>query len=438
MYNDYEIISRNEKRISNNQNIKYPFIKIKEGLNNKTYFLRKFKKSDNIINNQLDQLLYTGFEGTEEDFRNIYNRHQPVKKVKLKTKIKLNKNLMINPDFLSKSIRLTKIKEFNHSDKNKNNSYYKHILRNSIISNKEKKEKEKENESKYEEKYREIFKDKSTIYLGSKNSTNVIDTYKNSTNKTYGLSDKNSTLEKERYKAEKMRRIKKIRNILKEKSNEILGLGNLSVQNENKKTSKIPLIKLENIKLSNNKSMYQKIFFKNNNRSQSVKNEDDQKIIHDINKVFKKYLKKKKDDQTKLKKVLDPLQRGFKSNLKEVQKFVGNNRENIWMKKSTANLISFGNAFQLMADDIFYRDHKRIIGKYPELEKEAEILVPINNVRDKSIIKKMEKNEKKIRFICNDSEALMRGINRMNLEHKLMKSKSQTSINFRNEKKNKF
>ena len=438
MFKDYELISRNDKRISNNYNIKYPFIKVKEGINNKTYFLGKLKKTDKIINNQLDTLLYTGFEGTEEDFRNIYGRHQPVKKVKLKTKIKLNKNLMINPDFLSKSIRLTKIKEFNHSDKNKNNSYYKNILKNSIISNKEKKEKEKENESKYEEKYREIFKDKSTIYLGSKCSSNIIDTYKNSTNKTYGLHDKNSTLEKERYKVEKMRRIKKIRNILKEKSNAILGIGSHSFQNENKKTTKIPLIKLENMKSINNKSTHKTIFFKDNNKSKSSKNENDEKIIHDVNKVFNKFLKKKKDDQTKLKKVLDPLQRAFKSNLKEVQKFIGNNRENIWMKKSTANLISFGNAFQLMPDDIFYRNHKRIIGKYPELEKEAEILVPLNKVRDRSIIQKMEKNERKIRFICNDNDLLMRGINRMYLENKMMRSKSQTSINFRNEKKNNF
>ena len=108
------------------------------------------------------------------------------------------------------------------------------------------------------------------------------------------------------------------------------------------------------------------------------------------------------------------------------------------MKKSTANLISFGNAFQLMPDDIFYRNHKRIIGKYPELEKEAEILVPLNKVRDRSIIQKMEKNERKIRFICNDNDLLMRGINRMYLENKMMRSKSQTSINFRNEKKNNF
>ena len=192
------------------------------------------------------------------------------------------------------------------------------------------------------------------------------------------------------------------------------------------------------MKSINNKSTHKTIFFKDNNKSKSSKNENDEKIIHDVNKVFNKFLKKKKDDQTKLKKVLDPLQRAFKSNLKEVQKFIGNSRENIWMKKSTANLISFGNAFQLMPDDIFYRNHKRIIGKYPELEKEAEILVPLNKVRDRSIIQKMEKNERKIRFICNDNDLLMRGINRMYLENKMMRSKSQTSINFRNEKKNNF
>ena len=46
----------------------------------------------------------------------------------------------------------------------------------------------------------------------------------------------------------------------------------------------------------------------------------DEKITQKINKVFKKYLKKMKSDKAKFKKVLDPLEKGFKSNLKEVQK----------------------------------------------------------------------------------------------------------------------
>ena len=84
---------------------------------------------------------------------------------------------------------------------------------------------------------------------------------------------------------------------------------------------------------------------------------------------------------------MDPLQSGFKSNLKEVQKFIGNSRENIWMKRSTANLISFGASFQLMPDDVFYRNHKRILSKYPDLEKEAQLLVLLRKPRDASIIR---------------------------------------------------
>ena len=438
MSDDYENKPKKGKERNDNYNIKYPFVKMKEGFSNKNVFLYgKLKRSDKVIHNQVDQLLLSGFEGTEEDFKSIYYRNEPVKKVKLKTKFKLNRNLMINHDFLSNSIKFSKIKGFVRSDKNKNHSHFKRILQNSLKNYRYKKEREKEDELKYEEKYKEIFKDKSTLYLGTKSNSSIIDTYKNSTNKTHGFPGKNSSLDNKKYKEEKMRRIKKIRNILNQKSNSILGLESQSIQNENRKSTKIPLIKLENGTISNdnnnNKLMYKTVFFKDNkSKSKSSKSENDEKIIHDINKVFKKFLKKKKEDQTKLKKVLDPLQKGFKSNLKEVQKFVGNNRENIWMKKSTANLISFGNAFQLMDDDIFYRHHKRIIGKYPELEKEAQLLVPLNKARDNSIIEKLEKNERKIRFICNDSEALLRGINQRCLEHKMMRSKSEALIKFKN------
>ena len=60
----------------------------------------------------------------------------------------------------------------------------------------------------------------------------------------------------------------------------------------------------------------------------------------------------------------------------------GKHRQNIWIKKSTANIISYGNSFQIMADEDFYKDHKRIIGVYPNIEREANILVFENKVRD--------------------------------------------------------
>lgn len=161
----------------------------------------------------------------------------------------------------------------------------------------------------------------------------------------------------------------------------------------------------------------------------------DEKITQKINKVFKKYLKKMKSDKAKFKKVLDPLEKGFKSNLKEVQKFTGNSRENIWMKSSTANLISFGDTFQSMDDDIFYKDRKKIIHKYPEIEKAADIFNPVVKiVRDTSIIKNLEKNDKRIKFICSDSDSILRGIKRKFSDNinKKWKSKSQSIISIKN------
>ena len=130
----------------------------------------------------------------------------------------------------------------------------------------------------------------------------------------------------------------------------------------------------------------------------------------------------------KLRKVFDPLQTAFKSNLREIQKFTGEDRKNVWMKRSTANLISFGKAFQSISDDIFYKNHKDIIRKYPEIQKQANILVLSNKIRDNSILKKLEKNEKKIRFISNDNDAIMKEIKNMYREFNLVKSRSNPLI----------
>ena len=423
---DYENMSKKEKEKGRaNVNMKYPFVRMKQGLSNKTYFLGKMKKSDKIINNQLDILLYSGFQGTEEDFQNHYGRHKPIKQVKNKSKLRLNRNMMIFPEFISKSIKLTKIKEFNHHSQKIKNSYMNiKSIQNSMINDKE--QKEKEIESKYGEIYKEFLKDRSTFYLGSKNNSSVVDTYKNSSNKTSTFLGKSNSKEKENNKVDKIKRIKRIRNLLNEKRNSLIAIENHSFQNENYKTSSIPIIKLGNGLSINNKSKLKTLFFKDK-KCKSSKNEDTKTILN-VKKVFDKYLKKKKDDQSGLKNVLDPLQKGFKSSLKEVQKLTGDNRENIWMKSSTANLISFGNTFQSMPDDVFYKEHKRIIGRYPDLERAAQILVPVVKIRDNSLKLRMEKNERKIRFICNDNEALMRDINRMHKEYKMATSKSQLSI----------
>ena len=98
----------------------------------------------------------------------------------------------------------------------------------------------------------------------------------------------------------------------------------------------------------------------------------------------------KKEKKNNLFEVLDPLKLKDKDQmLKQIKKDEGINSQNIWIKRSTANLVSFGNAFLYLADDYFYREHKRIVSKYPEIEKDADLPIPKNN--NISIIKKMHK-----------------------------------------------
>ena len=424
MNSEEKINSRNDNNKRHSLNIQYPFIKMKASslaMNKNTFFIGKIKNSDKIINTQLDQLLLTGFEGSEEDFRNIYNRHEPKKKIKLKIK-KLNRSLLTNPDITSKSIKLTKIKEFNHTDKHR----YKGLKK--ILNELENKRK-KENETKLDENN---YKNKSGIYFQSKNASSIgLNSYNT---KTYSMGKYiNSTKEKEKHAENKMKRIIKIRKMLKQKNNAILPTLNNSFKKINDKKLNINQEKHEkeenSIQDQNKSYMSKSLASLKTSKNKTNKNKD-KKIVHEVNKIFEKYLgiRNDKEEQTKLKKVLDPLQNNFKSNLKEVQKYIGNNRENIWMKKSTANLISFGTSFMMISDDIFLREHKRIINKYPELEKEAQLSVPFYKVKKNKTIEKMEKNEKKIKNICSENEVLLRGINRKWKEQKILRSQSQYLI----------
>ena len=59
--------------------------------------------------------------------------------------------------------------------------------------------------------------------------------------------------------------------------------------------------------------------------------------------------------------------------LKQIK--VRENKKNklIWVKKSTANLISFGQVSQSINDEQFYMERKRIIESYRNYEREADI-----------------------------------------------------------------
>ena len=72
--------------------------------------------------------------------------------------------------------------------------------------------------------------------------------------------------------------------------------------------------------------------------------------------------------------------------------------EYIWMKKSTVNLLSFGNALNKMSEDEFNRNKGKIIREYPKLQRDAEIYVQNKypNLGQNELLNQIEDNWKKI------------------------------------------
>ena len=427
---------------------KLPFQKINfiGKKNENTQILRKVKNSKNVINNQVDELLLTGFNGTMDDFYKVYGKRQSLKICKPKEKIKLGNSLLFKSDVAAGPIKLTKIQEFNFMNKIKTKEMKKLLDK---YTNK--------NESKYNfnfDKSKENIKNKSALDITSKNFSHI---YFNNSNYPYIYFNKDNIINKQKVQLEKLKKINKIRKILNIKSRNAL-------KNESFKKNKIKKFKTYQEDNNQNKEIEPKKIIedynekekskqmdefeeKENEKEKNIKGENEEKEgkkeieeyktqnlkikegkneinernNKNIKKIFKKYFKKK-NDVKKLKKVLDPLRSGYKTNLKEIYQYEGKDKQFIFIKRSTANLISFGKSFQIMSDEHFYKDHKRIISVYPNIEKEANILVMEKKPRKENLIEKLETNERKIRFIVNDSDALLKTIKSKSL--KLSKSQS--------------
>ena len=431
--------SNNYIHLRNKPTLKYelPFVKVSlDRKADSSYILRKMNNTKRVINSQLDTLLLAGFQGTSNDFKKLYKRNELYRKRRQSQRNRYNSSILLNLDLLSKPIKLTKIKEFNFMDKKENKiKNLKKVLNIYKIKNENKDNKDENKEKKECEKNigsnsaGEIYSKNSCIRMDSNNhyKTNKID-----------IIDKNRIIKREMIKSSNMKRINKMRIILNQISRNLLNLDNnnrtlKSQIIENKKFQHIiddKENKNNNDNKGNNENKENKEKKENKENKEDIENIDKNlknkikekkngkkgrnkvrfnynKSSDDINKIFNKYLKKK-DNRMKIKKILDPLTKGFRENLKELKIDKG---RYIWIKRSTANLISFGNSFKLMADDIFFKEHKQIIEKYPNLEKEAKLIVPRKKIiKNKDIINKLENNEKTIRNIFANTDRIMKGI----------------------------
>jgi len=388
-----------------------PFVKINLGRKNESAnILGKMNNSKRVVKKHLDTLLLTGFEGTFEDLNKVYMRNEKLRRKKNRDKKRNNSSLLLRSDLLYKSIHLTKVKEFNFSNKKKENkNMNKTVLNIYKIKNLDNKENKIEKENNKNNINDEDISNLSTV-INPKNSDLSI------------TNNKDNTIKKKKLKFNGIKKIKIIRNILTKKSNNLLKdidtdiILKTSKEKEENKDEK----KKEELSMAATRLNFAKRLLEKNKHKCNYNNSAD-----DINEIFDKFLKKR-NDRKELKKVCGSLADGFREGLKEVKRDIG---QYIWIKRSTANLISFGNSFKLMADDVFYKEHKRIIEKYPSLERDAKIILPKKIVKDnRKIINKMEDNEKKIKNIFDESEKIVKGVHLKLSKYSMKYSNSQPSI----------
>ena len=102
------------------------------------------------------------------------------------------------------------------------------------------------------------------------------------------------------------------------------------------------------------------------------------KNIQDL--IDNENLKKNRITRININKILGPL---HKENDKLLKRIDLNQKEKrqIWLKESTVNLIKFSQYFNLMDDEQFFRQRKKIIKKFADIEKESEIIDGIQTQR---------------------------------------------------------
>lgn len=111
-------------------------------------------------------------------------------------------------------------------------------------------------------------------------------------------------------------------------------------------------------------------------------------------------------------KLLGPLN---KTNSQMFQKIKINQKQNgqIWLKQSTANMIKFGQYFNRMDDEQFFKQRKKIIKKFAAIEKDSDIIDGIKIERCRyNYGKGIKKNNKIITKLAEDNLDFFRNVSK--------------------------
>ena len=385
----------------NNTNPKEPFHQIIiDRLNHSTAINSKVRRKEKFINDRIDKLLdFSVIDIVDEDPNSKNSLSKLHHKVGfpfgiISKRAKLNKYLFKGDMTIAEKINKTKIKEFSLS-----NPINKKIKIKSLINYLKNKNKDIN---------KDINKDNTSssrfFPLSAKISINNIK-YRNISNSDCFFITKlpNYNYRNNSAKSKEIK-LKKMKKIIRETNSHMLdiytGLKNMKL---NKFSTYDNPLAIRDIK-------YKKGFKNIDKLSLGIpKNLSVSYIKRKFKKLFKNIFEIKKTSNEKLdaRTLLDPLEKISGGIYKEVKLDNNVNKklgQRIWIKKSTANIVSYGKSFQMISDDIFYKERKRIIGIYPKIEKDANLFLPYKKIEKRNpLIKKIQENVNKLNnvYICD-------------------------------------
>ena len=416
-----------------------------ENYESSTLIDNKVKNADFTINSNIDNLLsYSVVDSNNKRIREQLLKFQKEilasEPINFKAKKKKNKYLFKGDFTLSEKMQKTKIKEFSFLNKNKKNFSYLERFSSKINTNKNKNLKNiNNNKFKSKSMMDNIYHPESAkVPMPKKNKIHSLNNdsffitkipntnfFPNKTNII--LNNFNTT--KIKSKEQKMR---KMRKLIKESNSCMLdiytGLKNIK---QNKVTS------FDNLMNSSNGLQSQKSDFKTIKSGRSLRNIDKFINLHlqksqsvaSVNRkfqtLFQKIFHNKRFSNEKLdaRTIMDPLDKFVKGSYKEIKLDNVINQslgQRIWIKKSTANIVSYGKSCQKISDDIFYKERKRIIAIYPKIEEEAKILVPKKRIDKRNpLFSKLIDNVNKINDVFLEEYNLLKRVNRRMRKNKI-------------------
>ena len=130
--------------------------------------------------------------------------------------------------------------------------------------------------------------------------------------------------------------------------------------------------------------------------------EESIKKIQDL--IDNENLKKNRITRINYNKILGPLHKE-KDNLLKKMDLNQKAKRQIWLKESTVNLIKFGQYFNLMDDEQFFRQRKKIIKKFADIEKESDIIdgIQTERINKTNLGKGIKKNSQIIKQIVENN-----------------------------------